>query len=355
MASIPFKIIPDSDPANCPPNTNNYPKVGDTNFKSHFPGINKSMAWDTLIPLIRQAQSKYVIPYACKEVFCYLSDKYNDDEESLSDLEAEALQILQDAVAFYTAHFAYAMLNGTISDMGIQQNLSSESTSEPIQVWRFKNTRWELIQIADQCLDSFLCFLEELPDTEALYAKWRNSPCYDTGSCFFRYTKEFQKYYDIKGSRRTFLAILPHIRKAEKRVIKNLLCEDLYNEVCEQIKNNDVSETNEPLIEQIRCALAYLALEIAIPSLTVCIEGDGIKTVSNTDGFNTKDPAYVHAISNLTYQIQGEARTNLADLKKFLHDNVDDYPLWKNSDCYQEEDCICDIITSSDNIGAIII
>lgn len=341
--------------------------VGDTNFKEHYPGVNRNMAWKTLEPFIRQATERYVFPYICEEALCELADKYQkaavlkfkediitfvngatlsfEEGTAVTIKEAKLMLMFQDIIAYYTIHLAMPVLNTIVADMGVQQNSSSDATSNPTQLWRYKNTRWEVCLVADAGMDRALSYIHKnLQGEDKLSDTWANCSIYEKSqTCFFKTVEQFQCFEDIKNSWRTFKALVPAINKAALRYIKPILCENFYQELCTQIAEDTLTDNNKAIVKLVRGALASYTLKDGIARISIVVESDGIKMVSSTDGMNIKATANDTAIQRLIEQATEDAEIYKQDLMNTLYANPDNYPTWRDSECCEiaedEDDC----------------
>lgn len=333
-------------------------RVGESNFKDHYPAINTSMAWATLKPFVRQAQNKYLLPYLCEDLLEDIATQFNDGD-NLTPAVAEFLTLLQDATAYYTISHALPTLNGLISDMGVTQSSATEGTSAPVEMWRYKNLRWEVTNTADDMLDQLLEYLDRMILERVTYFDiWKDSPCYQSvASCFFRSPAHFEGCHFGTEKRRTFTTLLPYIRKAEGKMM-SILCLDLFEELKAQVAEPDtLTVNNATLLSYVRPLVVEIALLDAIPKLRLNIEADGIKIVSNTDGMNMKRDAYDSAVAMLQQKVEENVKAYTQDLWKYLYDNADNFPLWKNSTCHKDDSCKIGgkIKISPDRIGGVML
>ena len=214
------------------------PKVGESNFKKHYPGANKNMSWETLEPFIRQATQKYVIPYIGRDQYDDWAEAFQNDDIVLQLAEVkEPMEMLQDAIAHYTIFHAAAKLNVTVTDMGAQQNSSSEGTSTPPSQLAFKTLRWDALKDADNFLDTTLQEMEkQVLAGINFYNPWKDSAEYNfKKNNFFRHTHELDEFLNIQGSFRSFVALTKYLTKAEEKYLLSILGADqiklLFNNV----------------------------------------------------------------------------------------------------------------------------
>lgn len=313
--------------------------VGQTNFKSHYPEVNHSMAWLELLPYIEQATDLFVMPYIGQALYDAIVDEYQQATPNLNAKQARFLELLQRAVAYYTIFHALPKKLGVVASMGAVTN-SPQGGAMPVSMAAFKNQLWSVTKDADRFLDETLEFLQaEVNDGNSDFDDWKGSTAYVEGkSDYFRSTKEFQGYHNICRSHRTFLALLPYIKKAQDKYILPILGKDQHAALVTAIKDNTATEEQKSLIEAIRRCLAEWTIYMAVPALTVLIEEDGIKVVSRTDGMdirsNIASAFFKEAAAGHQLAAEENARTFRADLIDFLFTNEADYPLWVASDFY---------------------
>lgn len=331
------------------------PNIGDSNFEAHYPDVNRNKSWSQLEPYIRQAEQKFIIPFLCKDFYAEL---VANDLGSPTAIDEEIIELTRDALAYYTIHHAMPHINMIISDQGLMENSSSDGTAAPVTMWRYKNTRWETINHADDTLDRLLQRLEELvAEGETDVDTWKDSDCFTSNvSCLFRSTQQLRECIHMKRSRRTFVALVPFLKKAEEQFVRTVLCDDQYDRICAGIIAGDLTAEEENLLAKCRPVSANYGLLKAIPHLRIQIEDDGLKMVSSTDGMNMKQNASETAIAQLRAQLEADAKTAQADLREFLYANADDYPDWTASDCYIDPDDIDNQqVLPENHTGAIIL
>lgn len=307
-------------------------KVSDTNFEEHYPSVNTNMEWKQLAPYIKQATKTYIIPYIGIEMYNDLADVY--EAGTGNDNQLEAIDLLQDAVAYYAIYHSMPKLNTVIAERGIQEQNDSKGTSRSVAMWRFKNTRWDVLMDADKYLDQLLSFMEKMiADEVVFFDPFKNSEVYKKGkSDFFAGTSDLNLFLKINNSRKTFLALVPYLQKVEKLHLKSILCEDQY----QAIQSPDGPQ-EEHLYYLCRNYVAWKSLQMSIPELRVYLDGDGIQFVMTTDGMNVTKEAYESGVAAYQQNAKNNARKAAADIMYFLQTHVDDFPLWAESDCRPKE------------------
>lgn len=341
-----FKVLTTPAPAK--------PNIGDTNFRAHYAGVNTSMAWSELEPAVRQATQKYVLEYVGTELYDDLAGMFQDDT-ALTPAQAQVLQSLQDAVAFYAIYHILPEKNAVVASMGVVQN-TPDGGSQPTNLWGWKQKRWAALENADTFLDLMLSTLESQVALNVSYFDlWKNSAAYKVKkSVFFRQTAEVDDYLNIKRSRRSFVSLVPFFLQMEDEVIVPLLCDALYT----AMQANPLSPANAKLVPYIRTAVAYLGAAEALPHHRVVVDGDGFRVVSQTDQFddrrNQTNNVHEAAIQALLLRCEKRGREAVARLAKFLEDNLGDYPDYRDSACREKPASNAhSIMQSESGIGAV--
>lgn len=324
-----FKVITDPVPT--------IPLILDTNFKDHYSGVNANMPWSELEPAVRQATEKFVLDYIGEDLYEDIAGKFQGGD-SLTDEQSKALQLLQDTVAYYTIYYILPERNAVLAALGVMQNTPEQGSAQPVSQWGWKAKRTSALENADTFLDRLLSFLEkQVTAGTAYFDLWKDSEAYNVKtSNFFRHTSELDEYLNIQNSRRSFISIVRFCKQIEEDYIKTLLCDDLYTDVT----GSDPSDDALTLVPMIKRAVAYLGAASAIPHHRVVTDGDGFRIVSQLDGFderrNLTNNTHQSAIEALLVRCQKQGDTALSRLKKFLEDNIDDYPDYADSSCREK-------------------
>lgn len=315
------------------PQPSNPPQVGDTNFPSHYTGVNTSMAWQEITPGIRQAVEKFLLDFVGSELYDDLAQKF-EAGDSLTDDQNKALELMQDCVAYYTIYHVMPEKRSVLASLGVVEPQASAGAS-PASFPIYREKRRSALDNADIFLDRLLAHLEQqVTDGVAYFDLWKNSDAYSAKtSDFFRSTSELDEYLNIQKSRRSFISIVRFLKQVEEDVIKPILCEDLYAQLFVPIP----SAQNKKLIPMIRRAVAYLGAATAIPHHRIVTDGDGFRVVSATDNYddrrNLTNNTHEAAIQALLIHCKEQGASAIQKLTKFLEANLTDYPLYRDSTC----------------------
>lgn len=310
-------------------------KVGDYNFKEHYPDVNQNLLWAELTPYVRQATRRFLLPFVGTDLYDDIADMI-EDGDTLDAAQTELVERLRDAVAYCAIMTALPKKKTAIASMGAVEPVAKEGTTSS-SLWGFRTTLWSVAQDADRCVDELLEFLESRVKAGDVYFDlWKDSDAFNIGKAdLFRTTADFQSFQNINSSRRTYLAILPILKQSTKTHLIPILGQEQYDELVEALRDNDLSGEEMKLLEHVRSVLAAWAVYYAASKMTILPDQDGFRVISNADAIDQR--AYstettLSAIERIRSSAEQEARTNTADLQAFLSANAADYPTWKDSD-----------------------
>jgi len=123
--------------------------------------------------------------------------------------------------------------------------------------------------------------------------------------------------------------IVPSILDTQETFIRPLLCEDLYDELCEQISTDTLTELNEALMCYVRATHKRYAFADFLQRQQIVVTKEGVVR-KIADESEIVDP---DSISQNVRLYTNYALTYAGRLTKFLRDNSEDYPLWANCRC----------------------
>ncbi len=323
-----FKVTPTSPPGK--------EKISDTDFATHYPGVNMNMMWKEISPFVRQATELYVLPFIGEELYDDIASKIQANAV-LSTEQSRFATSLKDSIAYYTIMMALPKKKTVLASMGVVENSADNGTTQS-SLWGFKATLWSVIQDADKILDNCLMLLERyLAANVAYFNLWKNSEAFEAGrSEFFGNTKEFQYFHPINNSRRTYISMLPIMRESSAEKILPILCKDLYEQLKTQLRANTLSNENKDLLVLVQKAVAKWTVCYSADALAVLPEQDGFRVITSYDGIDSRTfstDTIKGAIMGIKEQAENSARTATADLIGFLYSNKDTYPLWRDSVC----------------------
>lgn len=123
--------------------------------------------------------------------------------------------------------------------------------------------------------------------------------------------------------------VLPSVLDVQETYIRPLLCDDLYDEICEQKSAGTLTALNQTLLDDyIKPVLIRYAFGDFLKRQSITVTKESVvRKMSDESEF--PDFAAVKELAK-TYFDYGQ--TYAAKLTEYLDDNSDDYPLWCGSD-----------------------
>lgn len=314
--------------------------------------IDVNLKFSKIKPSVDAAEIEFIKPllgaafYA--KVLEAIAASEVEEEEEQEDLSPELIELIpyiQKTLALYAAFLSVEEMGVVVGDLGIQQQ--SNINSQPAPAWKVKDLKLKYLQAADKAADLLLEFLEVIsiiPDggteDDRIFKTWYDDPLANTAisGCIVYKTSIANKYIDILDSRRLFLRLKKRILEIEARYVKRLICTDQYDEIIEQLKDNDLSDENKALCEKLEPVIAKRALYAVMPMLPVILSAEGLFLLSSNDSVIQKMQA--GQTEKAAYMLQlkeGEHTGYESDeqaLQTFLDENIDDYTLIKESKCW---------------------
>jgi hypothetical protein len=307
-------------------------------FRQHV-AVNVNTTFDSFAPdvkLVEHERLRVLIGPALFNEFNALSD---EDLAALSGSMGELRDELHSASANLAMVEYLPLQQVQISDTGVHIIMSgNEKTAFQ---WQINQLMASFRRKGYNALERVLTLLDENIDLPA-FAAWATSAAATASHKFFINTAaQFSEHYGIGGSRLTYLALLPTLRKMERFAIEPVLGSAFYLELKEQVMDRDVSAENLLVLEEfIRPALAHVVIAKAIPELGMGLNGDAIElNVYRLDDANQKEAdASIDALLGLKVkQAEEDGQVFLTKLRTYLNTNASAtrYAAYFTSPAYQ--------------------
>ncbi len=295
-----------------------------------YVAIDANTDIESILPYIEDAEEQFIKDLISEPMYEAISTQYNADPQTLSAEYLALLPYIHRSLAHY-AMFLWVNVGGvSLSDTGI--NTHTSNNSMPAPQWRVDKLEKSLLLSGDTHAEKLLQYLE---GHKTDYPLWTASAAYTlTTGLFINSAMDFSRFVTISDSRRLFLKLKPYIEYAEQLKIKKLICKDLFAELKTQIEGNTLTAANIELLNKIRPLVARLALLKAIPELRITIGEKGIYIVSYSDSINSKAAASDTQVKALIMNLTEMAGAYTEDIKALLENDIDNYPLYRDSPCY---------------------
>lgn len=145
--------------------------------------------------------------------------------------------------------------------------------------------------------------------------------------------EDYLKEYSLLPINFNVKEVWNFIPLTEQLHIVPIIGDSLYNELLDQVENNNVTPENASLLLQIYPLEGLALMEVAMPYLAMHISAIGITKgkSENSDSVDVED------INYLTNYVKSQIDPLKNKLIKFLNDNAELYPLYKKIDTCPEE------------------
>lgn len=307
--------------------------------------IDENMAFESLLPVIKDAEKKFIKPLL-GELYTSLLADYTDKTDAFGvnkpapdNMLAANLLLLpfvQNALAKYALYVGVEYIGVSVGDQGIQQTFGQNS--QPAPRWKIRDLKSSYITQADDAAEELLKFLEETASV-TVYNSWYADIIANSkmSGLIVNSTRIASKYIDINESRRMFLKLKKAIENIEAGYIKRLICFDQYDELVTQLKTGTLTANNEKLVFKLEPIIAKKALYETLAAIKVKVSPEGLHLLSVSDSSIVQQPANVSEINELKCALKDGDLGYMQDeeaAKKFISDNILIYPLIAASSCY---------------------
>lgn len=245
-------------------------------------------------------------------------DFYTDLISKYEAGEATALQLkLMDAIIGAVSNLAQASFLPVqplqFSDRGVHI-VSSTDEKTPFE-HQIKSAQHSFLHKGFLAIERALRLLEKHIDAEDFVLWATSEACTIYRQYLLGSAEEFSEHYSIGNSRRTYLALLPIIKKTEPFYLASVIGDDLLYELKEQLRDRDLSVENRKLLDlYLRPALAH---QVALAALDegLFVFKDNV-LASMLPGDAALDSVTLNRKRSAAY---GDAQKFLAKAKAFLN------------------------------------
>lgn len=262
-----------------------------------FLAVNITANFDQILPYINQVTDKYIKnDILGPDLLDELQDYY--DADSMPEEYEQLLAKVQQPLINFAFFLAMSNLNLQITGAGFV--VTANQNMAPASQQRTDALKADLQAAGYDGIENLLRFLEENDDQFSL---WESSDAYTEHYRFFlKDAREFDVEVNINRSRRQFLLMRQCMRNVEKLQIEPVISKDLADAIKTEIKNDSVSAANLKILPLLKSALANLTAALEI------------------------DPKF-----------EETGQHYLSQVKKIIDTTPDDYPLYKESGCYDAD------------------
>ncbi len=309
-------------------------------FARYIP-VDINLKFEIIKPSIEEAEQLFIKDLLGDLYAPFLADytaNFTEVANGMSEENKALLPYVQRSLAYYAGYLMVEHVGVQVGSSGIQQTVGRDS--QPAPRWKIRDLQMKYINSGDRFADDLLSFLEENA-SPTVYDEWYADIDANTkmsGAIVYS-TKVASKYIDINESRRVFLRLKKRITDIETNHIKSLICGDQFEALITAIQTGGIALTAQvvALIAKLEPLISKKALYLTMPSLRISISNEGIHLLSSGEGSVKQEHATDAQVKMLMDDLRDGEFGYLADednLKKFISDNIADYPLIEESACY---------------------
>ena len=292
--------------------------------------INVSNTIANWQPYLDDAEEMFIIPSIGKQAFELARDFESADDGThgaipQGDSEKSTLQkkVLK-AAALYALYLGIDEISISISSAGIQ--VIQSDTHKPAPQYQIMNVKETFLTRAHRQIDSILDYIRE--NSVLLEIELPLETAF-----FIQNAASFQRFSDIHGSRRVFLALEPVMKSIEERYIKPTLSADYFDALKASISSGDeISDDDQVIIDMVQPAIAHLTMARALLEISIDTLDWGIFNNSANTFVNVQNKAQIvqSRVSSMHDANQRDGEAELKMLQEFLDNSASasKYPLY---------------------------
>lgn len=297
-------------------------------IRAYLSNITPTIHYDNFTSELRAATIEFIIPYLGQTLYDELIHYYHtemvNNVESVELPEvadfplAKLLSYLQPALANYMA-LKYTPSSDTFFTSSGLQTIKGENQTAAFAYQKTDRMN-KYAEDADTFMDAALEFLEE---NKAKYPSWIGNT--ETIDVLFTGTKSFSHYFDIGNSRRTYLRLLPTIRKVEQLKLIPVIGVEFYHTLKQLMKARAMPDAYMLLIDGfIRPALANLSISKALVEMQFKPKNNSVCVTSFYENAKDTSATFMEALIRQT-NTDGDAYLDLL-AKKIAENDGDKEP-----------------------------
>lgn len=150
--------------------------------------------------------------------------------------------------------------------------------------------------------------------------------------------EEYFKQYSPIPDNYNIKEIKPFFKVAEQLWVMPLLGQALYDELLEQVCANDVTPENSTLLLVVYPYLSFAICYEALPFISYHFSQVGVTKGKSENS----DSVSINDVNFISTQLRSQVETMKGQLKDFLNNHKDIYPLYKSDDCECSSQNVCE-------------
>ncbi|HNW73977.1 MAG TPA: hypothetical protein PKN44_10155 [Bacteroidales bacterium] len=271
------------------------------------------------------------------EVFSLAEEHYNSDNYNATpDEDHPEYLVLDSLVKKIQLPLALHALRRYLPSSDVQhtdkgRQIFISENEKPAFEWQTEKDNDNLLSLAHEATDLLLEYLDLQVDYRVtseddegegegtILIPWGTSAAYlATKELFVNTVDQFEKVFSIGGSRYTYLSLVPFMRRVQESDIKTCFTAEKYAEICEQIIDKEISDSNRVIINMASEAIVLITLGKAIKRLSVEVLPSGIFQNVHSGVVRGKNPAPMIDRNAVSELLTKDGQRELQKLKEHL-------------------------------------
>jgi hypothetical protein len=291
-----------------------------------YVGMNTNERIDIFTSHIDHAEHKFIKPVLGKTLYEAVESYATGSDSTTEEKYDRILNYIERASAFFTYMIAIPFFDvvHTRQGFGVVQTQGVAPASKE----RVAALKQAVTDGAYDAIENLLEILEEHIDE---YEEWQASDAYSLQYDYLVHNaKTLTKHTPGYEDRQLFLLLRPFIKDAERIDIVPHLSSEYIDTLKERVKDNDEQVADVAILTDIHAACANFAISRALPSLYTHLSSKGITVPVNS--------ATEISVERLARQFENKAKTYLNLVINYVIENIDQYPLIKESSVYTDRE-----------------
>lgn len=289
------------------------------------------------------ADNKKILPFVEKAELQYIRKAIGSEQVALlsgvgpfTGLNAELLNLIQKALAFYALFEWSAFSMGRQTDNGLEESGAGGTGNMAGRMWVYNDRKAQAIKNGAFFLDQALQLLIK---NRASFPTWAASEAglISQNLLLQNGTQMGKVLPETGGSYTLYLTLLPYFERVEARELPEITSLPLITSLKARRVSNDNTAADIAILPYLIDVVATIGYLQALDHMEVIQEDKGLRITSEFDGINTKAAPSIEAILRLKAVAQGKASEAIARLTNFLARNSADYPEYTASSAYRPE------------------
>lgn len=248
---------------------------------SKYLDSTSTLKLNDLTPTIQFVEKSLVAEVLGKNFYKEIHEKYQKDENELTDREKELLDYIRMMIGPYAVYF-YAVKSLQLSGNGLQR-VESENT-KTAYAYQKEDFREQVLSEAEQATENLIGYLFDNAKEFGTYSS--SDEFKHLKKLFISSGKEFGECYSNPQPNRLYKAVKSFMEDVELLIIRKAIQDDLYKHLKEKTQEAEpeLNDDEKIVLTFLKKAIAFFTLYKAIPHINVRVGANGITLVSDSTG-----------------------------------------------------------------------